>query len=282
MRQLFRILFVGDVIGPAGCAAARGLLPGLRSELALDAIIINGENSADDGLGITPRTAHDLLAVADCVTLGDHAFDHPEIGAILEQEPRIIRPANVAAAHPGRGWGLLEVAGGRVGVTTLQGRVFMRELPESPFAGADRAVSALKQAGADLVIVEIHCEATSEKQGMGWHCAGRVAAVLGTHTHTPTADARLLPGGTAYITDVGMTGSHESIIGFQRDGFLRFLASGDRPAMPLRPGTLPARLDAAMIEVDAASGRAISIERIVRTFEQPDAAETSAAIAGHP
>lgn len=275
MRQVFRLLFVGDVVGPAGCAAARGLLPDLRRELALDAVIINGENSAENGLGATPRTAHDLLAIADCVTLGDHAFDHTAIGAVLDQEPRLIRPANVAAALPGRGWGLFEAAGVRVGVTTLQGRVFMKELPESPFAGADRAVSALEQAGADLVVVEIHCEATSEKQGMGWHCAGRVAAVLGTHTHTPTADARLLPGGTAYMTDVGMTGSEESIIGFQRDGFLSFLARGYRSAMPIRPGALPARLDAAVIEVDIASGRAVSIERVVRTFGQDDTSRGS-------
>lgn len=272
MRRVFRLLFIGDVVGLVGCAAVQGLVPDLRRDLALDAVIVNGENSAENGLGITPRGARELLAVADVVTLGDHAFDQKPIGALLDQEARIIRPANVDPARPGRGWGLFEAAGVRVGVTTVQGRVFMRELPESPFAAADRAISALEQAGADLVVVEIHCEATSEKQGVGWHCAGRVAAVLGTHTHTPTADWRLLPGGTAYMSDVGMTGSHDSIIGFEREGFLRFL-DGDRSALPLRAGAEPVRLDAALIEVDVASGRATSIERITRIFTSPGAPE---------
>jgi 2',3'-cyclic-nucleotide 2'-phosphodiesterase len=206
MQQVIRMLFVGDVVGPAGCAAAQVLIPQLRQELRLDAIIVNGENSADSGFGITARTAADLLSVADLVTLGDHAFDQEGSEVLLNQVPRIVRPANVAAHLPGHGWGVCETAGVRIGVATVQGQVFMKPLPESPLAAVDRALSALEEAGASILVVEIHCEATSEKQAMGWHCAGRAAAVVGTHTHTPTADLRLLPGGTAYITDVGMTG----------------------------------------------------------------------------
>jgi metallophosphoesterase (TIGR00282 family) len=264
MPPMLRLLFIGDVVGPAAATAVQTVVPTLRQELQLDAVIVNGENSAESGFGISAPEAATLLTVADFVTLGDHAFDQQDVGTLLNQEARIIRPANVGTEQPGRGWGLFTAADVSIGVVTLQGQVFMRPVPESPFAAVDRAIPALAEAGARIIVVEMHCEATSEKQAMGWHCAGRVAAVLGTHTHTPTADERLLPGGTAYLTDVGMTGGDDSIIGFAREGFLRFMANGERSGIQPRPATTSLRLDAALIEVDIASGRALSIERISR------------------
>lgn len=272
---MLRLLFVGDVVGGPGCAAARALLPALRVELHVDAIIVNGENSAPQGFGITALETALLLESADLVTLGDHAFDRKDAEALLAAEPRIVRPANVGAERPGRGFAVIQAGGVRIGVVTVQGQVFMKPLPESPFAAVDRVLPQLREAGADVVLVEMHAEATSEKQGMGWHCAGRAAAVVGTHTHTGTADARVLPGGTAYVTDIGMTGAAAGIIGFERDGFLRFIATGDRTGMPPRPGAFPARLDAMLIEADPTTGRATLIERVARTY-LGDAEEPSA------
>jgi metallophosphoesterase (TIGR00282 family) len=265
MPQTFSLLFIGDVIGPVGCAAVQAHAPALRSELGVAAIVANGENSAASGFGVTAQTGAALLSVVDFLTLGDHAFDQPEIGAFLDAEPRISRPANVATDRPGRSRGLFEVGGVHVGIVTVLGNVFMRMQPTSPFAAVDAEVQALRAAGAQVILVEIHAEATSEKQAMGWYCAGRVAAVLGTHTHTPTADLRVLPGGTGYVTDVGMTGGAESIIGFSREDFLRFLAGGERPQLP-SPATGDARLDAIRLEIDLASGQAVAVERVSRTY----------------
>lgn len=263
MRQTLRLLFVGDVVGPAGCAAVQAFMPDLRRDLALDAIIINGENSADNGFGITERTAALLLSVADFVTLGDHAFDQPGSGPLLDREPRIIRPANWDADVAGRGWGVFTAAGMHVGVLNLLGTVFMQPPVVSQYATADRAIAALHDAGADLVVVDLQAEATSEKQAIGWYLAGKVAAVLGTHTHTPTADLRILPGGTAYVSDVGMIGGKDGIIGFSREWFLRRI-SGAKPSGPPTPQEGPGHLDAVLIEVDVASGRALHVERIVK------------------
>jgi metallophosphoesterase (TIGR00282 family) len=263
MQPPFRLLFIGDVIGPVGRAALHRLVPDLRRELALDAVIANGENSADNGFGITEEIANGFLSVVDFLTLGDHAFDQAGIGPYLEREPRIIRPANFEEQQPGRGWGSFEAAGLRVGVINLLGKVFMRPRVTSPYAAADQAVSELEAAGAQCIIVDLQAEATSEKQAMGWHLAGRVAAVLGTHTHTPTADLRVLPGGTAYISDVGMTGASDSIIGYSKR-FLQFM-QGDRAGGFPGPAEGPAaRLDAVLIEIDRASGRALAAQRIVR------------------
>jgi len=263
MKKLFRLLFIGDVVGPTGCAALQTLVPNLRRDLALDAVIANGENSANNGFGITVHTAETLLAVVDFLTLGDHAFDQEEIGPFLDREPRIVRPANLPTDRPGRGWGLFTAAGVRVGVINLLGRALMREPVEPPLAAAERAVRALTAAGAQLILLDMQAEATSEKQGMGWYLAGRVAAVMGTHTHTPTADLRILPGGTAYVTDVGMTGGKDGIIGFSKEDLLQLL-SGNRPPRPPRPATGPARLDAVLIEVDIDRGRAVAAQRVFR------------------
>ncbi len=266
MGDVIRILFAGDVVGPVGREAARLFLPALRKQLRLDAVIINGENSADNGMGATPQTAVELLEVADFVTLGDHAFDQESIRPYLDAEPRIIRPLNMDTALPGRGWATFEAGGARIGVVNVMGNVFMRLKTESPYAAVDRGIKALSGDGVRIIVVDMQAEATSEKQIMGWHLAGRATAVLGTHTHTPTADLRILPGGTAYITDVGMTGANDSIIGFSREAFSG-LATGERLSAPPPPSDGPPHMDAVLIEADAALGRALSVERIVRDQE---------------
>lgn len=266
MKESFRLLFVGDVVGPAGCAAVRALVPGLREELGLDAVIANGENSAPNGMSITSESGETLLSVVDFLTLGDHAFDHEDAGEYLDREPRIVRPANLDEVKRGRGWGILDANGVRVGIASVQGRVFMKKA-HSPFEAADRAVNRLEEAGADLILMDVHAEATSEKQALGWHLAGRVAAVVGTHTHVPTADWRVLPGGTGYITDIGMTGGAEGIIGLDRERFMRVFLQGEEITSvgPARP---PIRLDAALIETNLESRRATLIERVFRWWNE--------------
>lgn len=265
MERPLRLLMVGDVVGPVGCAAATALLPALRRELALDGVIINGENSAPNGFGITEQTAAALLAVADFVTLGDHAFDQPGIAALLDREPRIIRPANFKTSPGGRGWGMFTVAGARVGVGNLLGHIFMRPEVRPTRATADEMIAALTEAGADCIVIDMQAEATSEKQGLGRHLAGRVAAVLGTHTHVPTADLRILPGGTAYVSDVGMTGARDGIIGFNRAEPPTGPDGG--PRQPPLPADGVARLDAVLIAVSTANGRAVACERVYREWD---------------
>jgi metallophosphoesterase (TIGR00282 family) len=258
----FRLLFIGDVVGEAGCAAVRTLVPGLRHELGLDAVVANGENSAPGGRGITPESGSDLLSMVDFLTLGNHAFDAGGAGKFLQWETRIIRPVNFEADSPGYGWGMFEAGGVRVGVVNVQGQVFMKRTPCSPFRAAERAVDEVEAAGADLVLVDVHAEATSEKQAMGYHLEGRAQAVVGTHTHVPTADAHILSGGTAYVSDVGMTGGEESIIGFDKEDFMGlFLEKG-----PARIGVSkgPAVLNAVVIDLEVESRRAVSIERVYR------------------
>jgi 2',3'-cyclic-nucleotide 2'-phosphodiesterase len=205
------ILFVGDVVGGVGRRALLELLPGLRERLAPDFVVVNGENSAG-GLGITPKIADELFAAdVDVITLGNHTYKRREIEGYLDQTERILRPANFLAAQPGHGWCVVERGGKRLAVVNLQGNVFLRS-GRVAFVEID---SVLEQIGdeADHVLVDFHAEATSEKVAMGWYLDGRVTAVVGTHTHVPTADGRVLPGGTAYISDVGMTGPRGGVIG---------------------------------------------------------------------
>jgi calcineurin-like phosphoesterase len=175
---MFRLLFIGDVVGETGCAAVRALVPDLRRELGLDAVVATGENSAPEGRGITADSGSALLSVVDFVTLGDHAFEAEGAVEYLDREPRVVRPANLDESRPGRGWGTFEAGDVRVGVANVQGRVFMQEDLRSPFEVADQAVADLEASGADLVLVDVHAEATSEKQAMGYHLEGRVQAVI--------------------------------------------------------------------------------------------------------
>jgi len=236
----------------------------LREELVLDAVIANAENSAPAGRGITGESGSDLLSVADFLTLGNHAFDAEGYEELLVRQERVVRPANFDGKHPGRGWGLFEAGGVTVGVTNVLGRVFVDRTKISPFEAADRAVAELRVRGADLILVDSHAEATSEKQALGYHLAGRAQAVLGTHTHVPTADSSILPGGTAYMSDVGMTGCRESVIGFDREDFLALFMGDWRGISVATRG--PVILNAALVEFDLDTLRAVGIEPVEREW----------------
>jgi metallophosphoesterase (TIGR00282 family) len=210
-----KLLFVGDVVGGVGRRTLRALLPGLREEHAPDFVVVNGENAAG-GVGITRRTADELFEIgADVITLGNHTYRHREVWGYLDEHDEIVRPANFLALQPGHGSCVVERNGIRLGVVSLQGNLYLRS-GRAAFTEADSQVEQL--AGrVDHLLVDMHAEATSEKVGMGWYLDGRVTAVVGTHTHVPTADARVLPGGTAYITDVGMTGPRGGVIGVKSE-----------------------------------------------------------------
>ncbi|HEY2769496.1 MAG TPA: TIGR00282 family metallophosphoesterase [Solirubrobacteraceae bacterium] len=209
------ILFVGDVVGGTGKRTLLSLLPDLRERYRPRFVVVNGENVAG-GVGITPKTANDIFAAGvDVITLGNHTYRHREIYPYLDEHERILRPANFLRSQPGHGWTVVERDGVTLGVVSLSGNLFMNA-GRPAFPEADAALHALRDR-ADHVLVDMHAEATSEKVGMGWHLDGRVTAVVGTRTHVPTADARVLPGGTAYITDVGMTGARGGVIGVKRE-----------------------------------------------------------------
>jgi 2',3'-cyclic-nucleotide 2'-phosphodiesterase len=210
-----RILFIGDVVGSPGRRGLARAMPELRQVHAPDLVIVNGENSAG-GLGITEGTAGELFAAgADVITTGNHVYRHRDAYEYLDREPRVVRPANYLPGNPGRGHTVVEAADQRVAVFNLSGTVHL-QAARSPFIEAEAVLERLG-GQADAIILDFHAEVTSEKIAMGWHLDGRVAAVLGTHTHVPTADARVLPGGTAYITDAGMTGSRAGVIGVRRE-----------------------------------------------------------------
>ena len=218
------ILFVGDLVGGLGRRTLLGLLPGLRERLDPTFVVVNGENVAG-GLGITPKIADELLeAGVDVITLGNHAYHRSEILPYLDREDRIVRPANYLRSQPGHGTCLVERGGLKLGVLNLSGNVFLRA-GHPAFPDADAAVNELTKAGADHILVDFHAEATSEKVALGWHLDGRVTAVVGTHTHVPTADGRVLPGGTAYISDVGMTGPRGGVIGVKKEQAIESLVT---------------------------------------------------------
>ena len=221
-----RVLFIGDVVGSPGRRGLREAMPGLRERYAPDLIVVNGENSAG-GVGITERTAAELFETgAGIITTGNHVYRHREAYEFLEREHLVVRPANYPQGNPGRGYTVVEVAGARLGVINLSGGVGLN-VARSPFDTAD---AILDRIDADAVLVDFHAEVSSEKVAMGWHLDGRVAAVLGTHTHVPTADGRVLPGGTAFISDVGMTGSRAGVLGVKPEQALRALITN----MPTR------------------------------------------------
>lgn len=253
------ILFVGDIVGGIGKRTLLALLPSLRDTYGPDFVVVNGENAAG-GVGITPKIARELFAAGvDTITLGNHTYRHREIYSYLDQEERIIRPANFLASQPGHGWCVVSADKARLGVVSLSGNLFMRA-GRAAFSEADAALHAL--AGkVDHVLVDMHAEATSEKVGMGWHLDGRVTAVVGTHTHIPTADARVLPGGTAYITDVGMTGPRGGVIGVNRDQALTSMVT----QMPIRfeTSTEDPWLNAVVIR----AGAPMRAEAIVQVLE---------------
>jgi metallophosphoesterase (TIGR00282 family) len=246
------------VVGRAGRRTLRALLPGLRAELAVDFVVANGENAAG-GVGITPKEADELFGQGvDAITLGNHTYRHREIWPYLAAQPRIIRPANYLRTQPGRGTCVVERDGASLGIVNLSGNLFMQ-------AGSPALITvddALREvADADHVLVDMHAEATSEKVALGWYLDGRVTAVVGTHTHVPTADARVLPGGTAYITDVGMTGARGGVIGVRREQSIAVM----RTHMPTRYDSADEDpwLNAVFVRATARR-RAEAIEQILR------------------
>jgi metallophosphoesterase (TIGR00282 family) len=254
-----RILFVGDVVGRSGRTIVYERLPGLIRDWKLDLVVVNGENAAG-GFGITESIYHELVdAGADAITLGNHAWDQKEALVFIERAEALIRPINYPPGTPGRGSALIKVKNGeRALVINAMGRIFMDAL-DDPFAAIDRELTGCalgKQ--AEAIIVDMHGEATSEKQAMGFFCDGRASLVVGTHTHVPTADARVMEGGTAFISDVGMTGDYDSVIGMEKDEPLtRFLRKV--PTARFEPASGPATLCAVAVETNPATGLAAHV-----------------------
>jgi 2',3'-cyclic-nucleotide 2'-phosphodiesterase len=255
---LTAILFVGDIVGSAGRRVIRSMLADLRAELGADFVVLNGEN-ASGGIGITPKHADELFAAgADVITLGNHTYRHREVWPYLEEKREILRPANFLATQPGRGTVLVERNGSTLGVVNLAGNLYMNQAAPALLA----ADEALREVGrADHVLVDMHAEATSEKIALGWYLDGRVTAVVGTHTHVPTADARVLPQGTAYVTDVGMTGARGGVIGMRRDQSIAVM----RTHMPQRydPADDDPWINAVLIRCRP-DGKAAAIESVLR------------------
>ena len=254
-----RLLFVGDVVGRPGRRILADHLPALVDSRRLDYVVVNIENAAG-GFGVTPDILEELDELPiHCYTSGNHIWDKREGVALLDEEPRLLRPSNYPGENPGSGVHVGETAAGiPVATVNLEGTVFMKSL-DSPFAEADAVLAALPD-GVQVILVDFHAEATSEKQALGFHLAGRVSAVVGTHTHVPTADERILEGGTAYQTDVGMTGPFDSVIGMRKDKVLRrFL---HQTPGPFEVAKREPWLSAVQIEVDAESGRATAVERV--------------------
>ena len=265
-----RILFVGDVVGRSGRVVVYDRLPGLIRDWKLDLVVVNGENAAG-GFGITEVIYRELLeAGADAITLGNHAWDQREALVFIERAPRLIRPINYPPGTPGRGAALIEAKNGaRALVVNAMGRIFMDPL-DDPFVAVDHELTTCQLGrDADAIIVDIHAEATSEKQSMGYFCDGRASLVVGTHTHTPTADLRLLPAGTAFISDVGMTGDYDSVIGMNKEEPLqRFTRRISSARFEAASGE--ATLCAVAVETDAKTGLASRVApvRLGGTLEQ--------------
>jgi metallophosphoesterase (TIGR00282 family) len=254
-----RILFIGDIVGRSGRTIVNERLPGLIEDWKLDLVVINGENAAG-GFGITEVIYNELIdAGADAITLGNHAWDQREALVFIERAPRLIRPINYPKGTPGRGAALIETKNGKHAlVINAMGRIFMDAM-DDPFAAIDHELTACPlKSGADAIVIDMHCEATSEKQSMGFFCDGRASLVVGTHTHAPTADHRIMPGRTAFMSDVGMTGDFESVIGMNKDEPLnRFLRK--LPGSKFEAASGPATLCGLAVETDDAAGLALKV-----------------------
>ena len=261
MADDLRLLFVADVVGRPGRDAVKELLPQVRAELAPDVTIVNGENAAG-GFGLTAKIVEELhRAGADVVTTGNHVWDQKQFIEEIPSLDRVLRPENFPPGAPGRGWLRLDAGGTEVLVMNLMGRLFMNDL-DDPFRAADAILAA--NPDVRVVICDMHAEATSEKVAMGWHLEGRASAVIGTHTHVPTADQRILPGGTAYCTDAGMVGPLNSIIGFDQGTALRRFLTGMPSRFEVASG--PVTFNSVTCTIDRLTGRATTIQRNDRVF----------------
>ncbi|MBO8128437.1 MAG: TIGR00282 family metallophosphoesterase [Peptococcaceae bacterium] len=254
-----RLLMIGDIVGRPGRRAVRENLKRLTQEWDIDFVIANGENAAG-GNGITQSVAEELFSIGiDVLTMGNHVWDKKEVFSFIDTDYRIVRPANYPPGTPGAGYGIFEVkSGAKVAVCNLSGRVFMPEL-DCPFRKADEMLAEIKEY-TQVTLLDFHAEATSEKIALGWYLAGRVSAVVGTHTHVQTADERILPGGTAYITDVGMTGPRDSVIGVKKELVINKFIS----MLPQRfaVATGPYQFNAIVLDINDETGQALAIERI--------------------
>ncbi len=255
-----KVLFIGDIVGNPGRKAAREMISEVRREMPFDYCVANGENTAG-GTGITCVVAQELYKSGiDAITMGNHTWSKREITSFIDSDPKIVRPANYPAGLPGKG---SIIVGGKLGIVNLLGKVYM-DHSECPFRALDRELEFLKPQ-VKAILVDIHAEATSEKCALAWHADGRVSAVLGTHTHVQTADERILPCGTAFISDVGMTGPYEGIIGVEREAVLeKFLT-----CMPVRfePAKGSVQFNAVHLEIEEKTGRTLKIQRIAKVFD---------------
>ncbi len=264
MRSEIHILLIADIMGRPGRKAVEAILPRLRDEYSLDFIIANGENSAG-GYGMTEKVAHELFDLGiDCLTSGNHIWEQKGILPYLDSETRILRPLNYPSGAPGHGSGIFESSGFKIGVVNLEGRLFMKNI-DCPFASG---LSAVQRVGEEtpIIVVDFHAEATSEKKALGWYLDGNVTAVIGTHTHVQTADEAVLPGGTAYITDCGMTGAFDSVIGVNKEKAIENFVNQIPRRLDL--GKKDIRLDGVVIVADSTSGRATSIVRIEEVLDE--------------
>jgi metallophosphoesterase (TIGR00282 family) len=256
-----KVIFIGDIVGKPGRRFLQKVLPDLRKRLDADFVIANAENSAE-GYGIVPGVIEELASSGvDLISVGDHVWDRKEIVAQMDTDHRLVRPANYPPGVPGHGSAVAPAGNGqKVGFLCLQGRVFMqKEMLDDPFRNAKADIEKLKQE-TPVVIVEIHAEATSEKMALGWHLDGLASAVIGTHTHVQTADERLLPGGTAFISDAGMTGPRDGVIGFDKEIIIgRFMTQVQNHGK-VAPGRV--QLNGVLLEIDETTGKAVSISRI--------------------
>ncbi len=256
------ILCIGDVVGKPGREVLAKALEGLRKEHSIDFVIVNGENAAG-GAGILPKQAEEIFALGvDAITLGDHTWDKQDIYRFLDEHPRMVRPANFPDGAPGRGWTVITSNSGvKVGVINMLGRTFMRYNVNCPFRTLDAAVKEIS-AQTPIMILDMHAETTSEKVAMGHYADGQVSFVFGTHTHIQTADDKILPKGTAYITDLGMTGPYDSVIGQNKEKIIRRFLTSMPQKFEVAEGA--GTLHGALITVDPATGRASAITRIIQ------------------
>lgn len=261
-----RLIFIGDVVGEPGRLALYRAIPELRAEFSPALVVVNGENAAG-GRGITPRLCEEFFTKGvDVITLGDHVWDQPDLVSWIDSEPRVLRPFNLQDGTPGNGSIMVDTAEGLVGILCLRGRTFMPPGPENPFTTGMVEAQRLRSNGACTVLVDIHAETTSEKIAMAHRLDGVAGAVLGTHTHVQTADARLLPGGTAALTDVGMCGSRDGIIGREAADVLHGCISAMPCKLPI--GGWPARVSGAIVDIEPTSGKATNIQAFNRDYDR--------------
>lgn len=261
MKSTIRVLLLGDVVGATGRSMFRKHIKAVKAEHNIDFVIVNGENSCNNGRGITPRIVNFFKEHgANVITSGNHIWGQYEIQAYLKTNSDLLRPANFPAACPGSGFTVVDCAGVMVAVINVQGRVFMREHTDNPFAAVDVILTSITSK-TNIILIDFHAEATAEKLAMGFYVDGRVSAVVGTHTHIPTADERILPGGTAYVTDLGMAGSFNSMIGMTKESVMPsfLMQMPSRFIVDTKP---PVSMTGVWVEIDTATGKALHIERV--------------------